>query len=61
LNLSITATAAVDPAQRFIDEKKLDKSAEQELRAGYTKIGFNKYASDRIPLNRIVPDTRSHK
>ncbi|XP_064628696.1 polypeptide N-acetylgalactosaminyltransferase 5-like [Lineus longissimus] len=50
------------PAHKFVvDHKKLGKAAMHEYNDGYENTGFNKYASDRIPLDRDIPDTRSLK
>ena len=33
----------------------------EEERRGFEKHGFNQFLSDRLPLNRPVPDTRDHR
>jgi hypothetical protein len=32
-----------------------------EKKRGYDLNGFNQYRSDRIPLDRAVPDNRHHR
>lgn len=43
---------------------KLDAETEEEKdeeRKGFTNNGFNQFVSDRLPLDREIPDTRDPK
>lgn len=42
----------------LIDEKKLNIEEKKEFDEGWNLNSFNRYASDRIPLNRSLPDVR---
>ena len=37
-----------------------DEEKEEERR-GFDRNGFNQFVSDRVPLNRAVPDTRDQR
>ena len=41
-------------------EAKTEEEKDEERR-GYDRNGFNQYRSDRIPLDRTVPDNRHYK
>ena len=45
-----------DPQPQLTDEQR-----EKQTKEGYSHYGFNKYKSDRIALDRDIPDTRHYK
>ena len=56
------ATYEVLPPKRL--PLKLDAETEEEKdeeRRGFTNNGFNQFVSDRLPLDREIPDTRDPK
>jgi len=49
------------PARQWWESLRLIPHTEEEReeeRRGFEKHGFNQFLSDRLPLNRPVPDTR---
>lgn len=38
--------------------RNLSHDEQREAQAGYIKYGYNVYLSDRLPINRPLPDTR---
>lgn len=42
----------------YIDNKTLNEEQRKEFDDGWNSNGFSQYVSDRIPLNRTLPDVR---
>ena len=38
-----------------------NEEEKEEGRRGFERNGFNQFVSDRLPLNRAVPDTRDQR
>lgn len=53
---------AVAHPPKAIAQRSISKEEEERLTAiGYKEYGFNKVASDKIALDRGIPDTRAQK
>ena len=52
---------AVQVYQSTVNLVPQTEEEKEEERRGFDRNGFNQFVSDRVPLNRAVPDTRDHR
>ena len=52
---------AVQVYQSTVNLVPQTEEEKEEERRGFDRNGFNQFVSDRVPLNRAVPDTRDRR
>ena len=61
---SISGADSSDNSQVYQSTVNLvpqNEEEKEEERRGFERNGFNQFVSDRVPLNRAVPDTRDQR
>jgi hypothetical protein len=56
---SLKSGTVVDPYEFFDKESYLDGDRVHRGQDAYAKTKFNQLASDNLPIDRIIPDTRN--
>ena len=62
--ISISETDSSDSNQVYQSTVNLvpqNEEEKEEERRGFERNGFNQFVSDRVPLNRAIPDTRDQR